>query len=347
MQHPGPTDRLRVWELDGQLLYFDRRTGINQLLRGEQTAASRQGAPRVLQVGLTNRCNRQCSFCYAPQADEVREWGFDEILALAQWAAQWGVLEIAFGGGEPTLVPRFGELIVAIWEQTPLCPSFTTNGLKLDDALLETIAGRYGQIQLSLYDDDEGGPACDLSATLALLTRHRARFGLNYLVTPEQLRAFEAEVLELAARGVSDFLFLSYKGPEPRLHLSPAQCVVLEDALLRLHQRLDPYVTLKIDACWGARLGRVPQLFESDDCRASQTVLAITSDRQLQPCSFHHLKRAFTTFEEIPEIFQTWRHGRQAAQCRGCARLEGYGLDGYALERVPSKQRRGTTIRSS
>ena len=59
------------------------------------------------------------------------------------------------------MVPGFAELICRIWNETTICPSFTTNGVKLSSAMLEAIRGCYGQIQLSIYDDDDYWSAID------------------------------------------------------------------------------------------------------------------------------------------------------------------------------------------
>jgi hypothetical protein len=187
----------RGFPLDGKLLRFDRETGANELWTGEQTAHLRQQAPRVLQVAVTNACNKSCSFCYRP-IDAASTWTFDELMSLARFADRWGVLELAFGGGEPTVLLRFVDLMRAIWSETGLCPSFTTNGSRLTSALLRALRGSYGQIQLSIYDDD------DYLAVIERLVDERARFGLNYLVTPARLPMLEAELWAFCERGVRD-----------------------------------------------------------------------------------------------------------------------------------------------
>jgi hypothetical protein len=221
----------RAFPLDGKLLRFDRTTGENQLWTGDETATLRQRAPRVLQVAITNVCNKSCAFCYRPM-DAESAWTFDDLLALARVADRWGVLELAFGGGEPTVFPRFAELVRAVWTETGLCPSFTTNGSRLTPALLRSLRGSYGQIQLSIYDDD------DYHAVIELLAAERARFGLNYLVTPARLPTLEADVAAFAARGVRDILLLSYKGRDPALHLTPAQQARFDEGVARLHRVL-------------------------------------------------------------------------------------------------------------
>jgi len=237
----------RALELDGHVLLFDRMTGTNVLVTNDTTAGLRRVAPRMLQVALTNACNKACSFCYRP-LDAKSQWSFDDLLELARFCDAWGVLEIAFGGGEPTVFPRFAELLSAIWNETGLCPSFTTNGLRLTPELLRAIRDVYGQLQLSVYDED------DTLAIIDLLVSERMRFGLNYLVTPARVRSIEADVYAFMARGVRDMLFLSYKGEDRSLHLSDKETHMFDESLAKLHEVLGPRMALKVDVCWAGRL---------------------------------------------------------------------------------------------
>jgi hypothetical protein len=308
------TPHWREWELDGKLLRFDRETGINQLLEGAQTTALRQRAPRFLHIANTNACNKTCPFCYRPDAPST--WTATGLLDLARWAAEWGVLELTFGGGEPLLFEGFDELLRAIWEQTPLCPSFTTNGLLLTGAFLRRIAGRYGQLQLSVYDDDD---AASLER-IGLLTREEARFGLNVLATPRRLRSLELDALRWVERGARDVLLLSYKGDDPSLHLSPAQCQLLVQSVNRLRRRFGAAVTFKVDVCWRQRLAGLPQLLDQPDCGAGDAFVSISSDRRVQACSFHHLSAPFTELSQLETHYRDLRQRRAPAARRGCGR---------------------------
>ncbi len=53
----------RPFPMTGALLLFDRETGANLLMDGPETALLRPLAPRVIQFGITNRCNLACTFC--------------------------------------------------------------------------------------------------------------------------------------------------------------------------------------------------------------------------------------------------------------------------------------------
>lgn len=324
----------RALELDGQVLLFDRRTGTNVLVENETTKSLRRTSPRMLQVALTNACNKTCSFCYRPLEAKSR-FTFDELVDLARFCDEWGVIEIAFGGGEPTLFPRFGELLKTIWRETKLCPSFTTNGLRLTKDLLREIRGSYGQLQVSVYEED------DTFAIIDLLVSERARFGLNYLVTPKRVRSLEADVFEFASRGVRDMLFLSYKGDDPSLHLSAKECRIFDESLAKLYSLLGNtnQMSLKVDVCWSKRLVKSPQLNYTEDCEANVDFLSITSDKRVLSCSFADGGVPFEKLEEIRPIWQSLQSKQVVAESVGCARLANYGFPDDQMTLPPNRKR--------
>jgi MoaA/NifB/PqqE/SkfB family radical SAM enzyme len=310
---------VRALELDGEVLLFDRGTGTNVLVANDKTRGLRRVAPRQLQVALTNACDKSCSFCYRP-LDARSRWTFDDLMALARFCDDWGVLEIAFGGGEPTLFPRFAELLRAIWSNTGLCPSFTTHGKRLTAAFLDEIRGSYGQIQVSVYDEDDTGAIVDL------LVANGARVGLNYLVTPARARTIEADVLAFVDRGVTDMLFLSYKGGDRAMHLSRRECAMFDESLAKLHRMLGRRVAIKVDVCWASRLVHTPQLLDAPDCGANVDFLSIASDKRVLACSFNNEGVPFGDVSEIRAIWNAMQAQRIAAPSPGCARLPQFGL---------------------
>jgi len=310
----------RAHPLDGKLLLFERNTGLNVLLEGDETQHLRRAAPRTLLIAVTNACNLTCGFCYRDLQSRSL-WRYDTLLEFCQQADQWGVLEVAFGGGEPMLFPHWQDFLCELYKTTQLGINFTTNGLLLTETFLYSVAGCYGQIRVSLYDNN-----C-WSKTVALLARCQARFGVNWLITPEELKTLETKFIQLLNLGVRDFLFLSYKGnTSPGLHLTPADCRTLSDSINRIHTHWGHRVQIKLDICWGNTLSKVPRLFETGDCEAGNDFLSITSDRCIKPCSFHHIGIPFETIYDVQNYWQRQRQVQRAALLKGCARLPNRGL---------------------
>jgi PqqA peptide cyclase len=111
-------------------------------------------APRPLSLlcELTYRCNLQCPYCYNPLA--LRE--YRDELSMAQWfgvlqqAAELGVVQAHFSGGEPTLRRDLAAIVRAA-SKAGLYTNLITQGTFLDDALLdEVIRAGLDHVQISI-----------------------------------------------------------------------------------------------------------------------------------------------------------------------------------------------------
>ncbi|MAU11898.1 MAG: hypothetical protein CL607_18880 [Anaerolineaceae bacterium] len=296
------------------MLLFNRDTGLNIKLEGEETHHLERVAPRTLLIAVTNVCNLQCPFCYR-NLKSASDWTYDSLLRFCQHASNWSVLEVAFGGGEPMLFPNWEQFIHELYDTSQLAINFTTNGMKLTPSFLSSIEGKYGNIRLSLYDTNR------YKQTIELLVDHNARFGVNWLITPDELDSIEAKFFKLLSFGVRDFLLLSYKGSDPSMHFQKHHYEAFSDFLQHVHNNLQNTIQLKLDVCWGNLLPDVPRLFETSDCGAGDGFLSITSDRRIKPCSFHHWTIPFETIADVRDYWNSRRKNRQAAAIGGCARL--------------------------
>jgi MoaA/NifB/PqqE/SkfB family radical SAM enzyme len=93
-------------------------------------------APRRIVIELTNICNLHCSYClrddealYQTRARFFPSELLGRILREAREAA--GVGHVSFTGGEPTLHPRFGEILQTAGAEG-MRASFVTNGWHFD-----------------------------------------------------------------------------------------------------------------------------------------------------------------------------------------------------------------------
>lgn len=317
---PAALAGMRRYALDDALLLFDRRTGLTAVCDGPETLGLRRRAPRVVQFAITNACNLACSFC-SRDASSASGWSADEAFTLLRDLSERGVLEVAFGGGEPLAFKGFAALVRRLHDETRLAVSLTTNGTLLTDATLAALAPYVGQVRLSVYDDVDPRPL------LTRLAASRVRWGVNWLVTPARLDAVEAVALDLVARGCRDLLLLSYNGRDASMHLSRAQSDALAARVATLSRALGGRVRVKLDVCWGERMEAVPQLFEARPCPAGREFVVLTSDRRVSACSFHH--RTFPV-ASADDVLRVWHDERDAlaspAEQPGCARAAGFGL---------------------
>ncbi len=303
------TISLSPWKqspVDGGMLRFNRRTGTNVLLRNAATEGLVRLAPRALQIGLLTPCNLSCGFCYRDtSARSVLTQEF--LLDLLLQADQWGVQEVAFGGGEPLLFKGFVPLLQQLHAQTRLGLNFTTNGMLLNEAKIAALDGLVGEIRLSAYDNNRYRETLRRAKCLNM--------GVNFLVTPANVGLLQAYVQDFLQLGARNVLLLGYKGADAALHLGEQGLAQLQQAVTRMAD-----LPLRLDICWHPYLSGVDHLFARSDCGAGDEFLVITPDRQVQPCSFHHEKIPFNTFAELQAIYQHYKQARPAASVQGCTR---------------------------
>lgn len=296
----------RDLELDGARLHFHRRTGINVLQRGEATAALERRAPRLLQVGLLTECNLSCGFCYRDRrAPSLLTAPF--LAEILRRASEWGVLQAAFGGGEPLMFPGFLDLLDELSGDTPLALSVTTNGTLVTEDVARRLRRIPGEVRVSAYENN---------GYRSVLGRLRGGdVGVNWLLTPANVRLVEPYVHDFLWSGARNVLLLGYKGSDPALHLGVAELELLRSSLRRLEG-----LPIRLDVCWYPMLADLPHLFGRTDCDAGDDFLVITPDRAVQACSFQQERIPFETFADLVRIYRELRRRRPAASVRGCTR---------------------------
>ncbi len=312
MGQPSPLELqgFRAHPLDGALLWFHPRLGLNLRWDAPATRALRRAAPRVVLFAITNRCNLACDFCSrdrsAPSA-----WTVETAFRTLADFAQAGVLEVAFGGGEPLAFRGFDELVERLGRDTPLALHLTTNGELLTPDRAARLTPHLGEVRLSVY------PQGSWAERAALLIRSGVTVGANLLATPAALPALPEVLRRLADLGCHDAAILRYIGHDSALHLDARQ----EDELSQIIRRSP--LRVRVSTCFGDRLHALPLLFSGTDgdCGAGRDFLVVTSDKRLKACSFHDATVPFTTVADALSAYTAQRSRLDAPAGRpGCAR---------------------------
>jgi pyrroloquinoline quinone biosynthesis protein E len=124
-----------------------------------EAARSIPDVPRPLSLlcELTYRCNLQCPYCYNPldlhtYRDELDAAAWERVLGEA---AELGVLQAHFSGGEPTLRPELPQLVQRA-AAAGLYTNLITQGTFLDDALLGRLkSANLDHVQISVQAPEE------------------------------------------------------------------------------------------------------------------------------------------------------------------------------------------------
>jgi PqqA peptide cyclase len=121
---------------------------------------------------LTYRCNLQCPYCYNPVVlrEHRDELTANEWFGVLDQAAELGVVQAHFSGGEPTLRRDLASL-VAHAAKAGLYTNLITQGTFLDDALLDRLVDNgLDHIQISIQ-----APQAELADRIAGTSVHEKK----------------------------------------------------------------------------------------------------------------------------------------------------------------------------
>jgi PqqA peptide cyclase len=300
--------------------------------------------PLALIAELTHRCPLHCVYCSNPLELDARA----KELSTAEWkdvfrqAADLGVLQADFTGGEPLARPDILELVGAA-RSAGLYVNLITSGLPLDEARLEKlVAAGLDHFQLS-FQGSRPEVASEISGTtthaqklrvLEWLARHRLAVTLNFVIHRQNIEQLE-EMLAIAEASCAtrvEFANVQYYGWAfaNRQHLLPtrAQLDSSLETLKRAQERLRGKMRIEYvvpdyyarfpKACmggWGRKLMLIVPSGDVLPCHAARVIPDLT---------FENVKnRPLREIWESSGAFQKFR-GESWMQepCRSCDRRE-------------------------
>lgn len=192
--------------------FYDRSSGVHILLDEVPVEPGLCDAgPELVSIALLNPCDLKCPFCYAPKSPHRLEPEF--VIDVCRQFAQIGTLEVAFGGGEPTLYVGLGSLCRRIWMGTDLGISLTTHGHHLTEHLIDELTGCVSVIRVSIdgpepiYSALRARPLSDLLVKLRHITE-RIPLGINTVVNEVTLPVLDDLIEIVSGLGAVDWLLL-------------------------------------------------------------------------------------------------------------------------------------------
>ena len=257
--------------------------------------------PLALIAELTHRCPLHCVYCSNPLELQARS----NELSTAEWsrvfreAADSGVLQADFTGGEPLARPDIVELVRAA-RAADLYVSLITSGLPLDEARLGALVeAGLDHVQLSFQAAREelANNICGTKAhaqklrVLDWLKQHRVAVTLNFVIHRCNIDQIE-EMLALAessSAGRVEFANVQYYGWAfaNREHLLPTreQLTRSVELLKRAEERLRGKIRVEFvvpdyyakfpKACmggWGHKLILITPSGDALPCHAAQVI---------------------------------------------------------------------------
>ena len=196
-------DGMIAYAPDGPLtVRFDREETDN-LLKRKIDYDKYDYLCEVAHLEISNTCNMDCSYCYVPNKGGG-ELSKEQWILIIDRLHDYGVFQITFGGGEPTLVPYLIEL-AEYANELGLNVGMTTNGSTLTTFDPNILKNLFRQINVSWHENYD-----QVEKALKYLYENDIKAGINYCFSRGMVKDNE-DVKHLAMVYDAEVLYLAYK----------------------------------------------------------------------------------------------------------------------------------------
>jgi len=281
-------------------------------------------APESVHLQINNVCNLRCPSCYVGLSeDDDGSLPLERILSLIDEWAGMGVFQLALGGGEPLMSPKFVP-VVRYARAQGVVPNVTTNGSLITEEMLDETAESLGELRLSLNDAVSFNKAL-IEEKAALLRARNTRFGFNLIVTRQNLDRL-SELLRWACEQGAATVNLIRPKPAPgnerwyrRNALTPADSAFLAATLPRL-EHIFSKTNLTVDCAfsflfhgWPAEKLRARGVA---GCAMGERFATVKWNGDVYPCSHLHGAEFNAGNVRDKSFREIWRSGQVFTRVR-------------------------------
>lgn len=265
------------------VVLFDKSSGaFLRLGQSEESPFYNAKAPELLDISITNYCERNCSFCYRSSNINGKHMDIEEYIRLVKEAQQLGVLQIALGGGNPNQHPDFID-ILRVTRKHSIIPSYTTNGQGMSDEIYKATKEYCGALAVSWYP-----PYIDALNVIEKSNENNIRINIHFMLNQSTIK--DAILLlhnESIIKRVNAVVFLNYKPIRSSLDLCLKDDTILNEFLNAVKETR--YCKIGFDSCMISFLTKLNGTLKPetiDFCEAARFSAFISEESFMFPCSF-------------------------------------------------------------
>jgi len=322
-RHPAPEARSLLDRLaarpGSKALIKDGRKPVQSPANGQLKTLS---APNLVDLNITDQCNLACPHCYInsrPSGSFLARQNFGAVL---DELVRNRVLQVALGGGEPTLHPDL-PLFLRKLRQNRIVPNLTTNGRALPYRTVLAMAKYCGAVALSLegrgsdFEARRGFAFRDFCRSADKLKAAGVPLAFHITASASNLDKLPGLVRKLLAWKPYGLVFLAYKpigrGRDYDSSLATVPQTRIADIFGRILLMARHKTKLGFDCCFTPGLLSLPGAQSLAGCSAGRTSLAVMPNLDVLPCSFLETKNPPNLGRE--NLKSIW-HGRYLADFR-------------------------------
>lgn len=242
--------------------------------------------PELLDIAITNWCDRGCFFCYRKSDESGTHMAVSDYEEVIRQAKELHVFQVALGGGNPNQHPEFAQILRLTREDYGIVPNYTTNGRGLTDEVLEATAKYCGAVAVSAY-----APYRETAEAVEMLRVHGITTNIHFMLTSKSVGT-AIEWLFNPPRFLENanaIVFLNYKPvgrfADDKLLLNKSPRV---EEFFRLATSAQRSFRIGFDTCTItglARFGTAPEV-SMEGCDAGRFSLFVSETLEVYPCSF-------------------------------------------------------------
>ncbi len=316
---------LNRYDKEKYTVVFNQATGFFARVEDEDAIEPIYSAhgPELLDISITNYCERSCYFCYRPLLKTGIEISIVDYEHVLKQAKECGVLQIALGGGNPNQHSDFEGILEITRDKYNIIPSYTTNGDGLNNKVL-TVSKKYcGAVAISFYEPEDLFYS-NLNKLIDAGIKTNVHFVLASNTFDSAVKILSNNLQKLA--GINALIFLLYKP----LGKNGSSGILKMSKDVEYFFSLISTAKLKIgfDSC--CIPGIVSQLkynpVSVEACEAGRFSAFISENLMFYPCSFMESKVAGINLRNIAiidawqnaNIFRSMRSKNSSAKCKAC-----------------------------
>ncbi len=241
--------------------------------------------PHLLDVSITNRCNRCCDFCYRKSNKSGTDISLKDYQLILDNAQKCRVQQIAIGGGEPTLHPEFCNFL-KMTRDCGIIPNYSTNGENLTREILLQSKVYCGAVAISIYDD---------IYEYETIIKHFLDFGiklnLHFILRADKIEEYILLLNKppMWISKINAIIFLNYKPANGNHSLCFKNCPL--GLLSRFFESISLFEACGIgfDTCSVSFICKYLDIDNSlyDFCEAGRKSAFINEKLEVFPCSFY------------------------------------------------------------
>ena len=255
-------------------------------------------APETIHWAVTYRCDAHCPDCYAERlSHSQKELDTTEALGLIDKLADWKVLQLAIGGGEPFARRDLSQL-VRYADQRGLIVHLTTAKRNTPTDILDQTLLAIRHLQIGIWNEallnfHSGRYKEQLENFFLKAQKYKIVPGANVILNKTAVENLIPLVGMLSEIGFERIIFLRYKPPKSIKRWKaevpePAQLKELHHIFNRILTD-NPHLNIRVDCALSFVQRHLSQKISAEcglkGCVAADRIMAIAADGSVFPCS--------------------------------------------------------------